>query len=159
MPWSNIQELRALWYNCKSPLSPIFNLALSTKFSELSDWSKNTEVIPETPWNSTSSLNVETPVTFNWLVSVVASTKILSWNVETPVALKSRVVVPPETNMPSFVVSIRFAPSKNNSTVLLGIKLAKTSSSGSPKAPNAVRRLICFPSFTLKFKLLNLPST
>ena len=31
-------------------------------------------------------------------------TKISSENVETPVALKSRVVVPPETNMPSLVV-------------------------------------------------------
>ena len=42
---------------------PTFNFASSTNLNELSDLSKLTEVIPETPWNSTSSLNVAIPET------------------------------------------------------------------------------------------------
>ena len=46
----------------------------------------------------------------------VLSISTVPEKVETPVALKSPVVVPPETNMPSFVVSTRFSPLKCRST-------------------------------------------
>ena len=46
------------------PLSdPNLAIALSINFKELSDLSKLIDVIPATPWNSTSSLNVVIPST------------------------------------------------------------------------------------------------
>ena len=43
------------------PSSPNVSFTLSLKFNSFADLSNVIDAIPDAPWNSTSSLNVETP--------------------------------------------------------------------------------------------------
>ena len=91
--------------------------------------------------NLTSLLNVDTPDTFNWLVSVVASTKILLLNVDIPVnvdaadTVMSSKIAWPSTSIVPLTVWLPV----NARTVPLNVKLAL--SSNSPPVPAITIRL------------------
>ena len=107
-----IRELaEPLWVKIKSLPVPTTSFASSTNSNALSDLSKRTEVIPETPWNSTSSLNVAVSATFKTSKSVWPSTSklplasIVLPNVATPTKLVVlvKLVCPVNVDIPEFL--------------------------------------------------------